>query len=324
MVCTTRRERPSVGNVFYAVGDAKNCCFLDGLLGEHWEAVVDFMLWTTSEFHERYRMFLDSTDQYIFTSSYRVYADVPVISEDSPRLLDVVDDPEYLATDEYALRKARCEDMLFESGFSNWTVLRPAVTYDGTNGRLQLGVYESDDWLWRAMNGAPVPLPGEMLGKQATMSYGGDVAKIITHLVGNPKAMGEVFTVSGNDHMAWGNVAKAYSEVLPFEVLCVGLSEFEQAYGGVYQIRYDRMFNRVIDNSKVLNVTGMDASAFTRMHQGLKRELRIFLGNGGVLAPMFGHQGRYDRFCGGMPMFGAVVKDGGAVGMAKYLARRWI
>ena len=323
VVCTTRRERPSTGGVSYAVGDAKDAGFLDGLLGERWGAVVDFMLWTTPEFCERYRKLLGATDQYVFTSSYRVYAGSPVIREDSSRLLDVVEDPEYLATDEYALRKARCEDMLFESGRSNWTIVRPAVTYDGANGRLQLGVFESGDWLWRAMNGAPVPLPGEMLGKQATMSYGGDVAEMIARLVGNPKAMGEAFTVSGSDHMAWGDVAKAYADVLPFEVTSVGLADFERSRGGVYQIRYDRMFDRVIDNSKVLDATGMDACDLVHMRDGLKRELGVFLDSGKALAPMFGHQGRYDRLCGGMPALGAVAKDGGAVGLAKYLVRRW-
>lgn len=324
VVCTTRRERPSTGRVSYAVGDAKDAGFLDGLLGGRWDAVVDFMLWTTPEFRERYRKLLGATDQYVFTSSYRVYADSAVIREDSPRLLDVVDDLEYLATDEYALRKARCEDMLFESGRSNWTIVRPAVTYDGANGRLQLGVFESGDWLWRAMNGAPVPLPGEMLGKQATMSYGGDVAEMIARLVGNSKAIGEAFTVSGSDHMAWGDVAKAYADVLPFKVASVGLAGFERARGGVYQIRYDRMFDRVIDNSKVVAATGMDAGGLVCMRDGLKRELCVFLDSGKALAPMFGHQGRYDRLCGGMPVLGAVAREGVAVGLAKYLVRRWV
>lgn len=324
VVCTTRRARQSVGDVSYAVGNAKDSTFLKGLLSEHWAAIIDFMLWTTPEFRERYRELLGATDQYIFTSSYRVYADSPIIREDSPRLLDVTEDLQYLATDEYALRKARCEDMLIESGCSNWTIVRPAVTYNGANGRLQLGVFEADDWLWRAMSGAPVPLPGDMLCKQATMSYGGDAAKLISRLVGNPRAMGEAFTVSGNDHMTWGDVAKVYAEVLPFEIVRVELVDFERAHGGVYQIRFDRMFDRVIDNSKVLDAADMDSSELISMREGLKRELHIFLGRDRALKPMFGHQGRYDLLCGGMPALGAVVKYGGAVGLAKYLVRRWV
>ena len=71
------------------------------------------MIWSTSDFDKCYEALLAATDQYIYMSSYRVYADSPLITEDSPRLLDVSDDPEYLATDEYALAKARCENLLF-------------------------------------------------------------------------------------------------------------------------------------------------------------------------------------------------------------------
>lgn len=127
------------------------------------------MIWMTAGFRERFEGFL-ATDRYVFVSSYRVYADAPVIREHSPRLLDTVNDPQYLETGEYAVCKARCEDMLFGSGRSNWSVVRPAVTLDGAAGRLRLGVHEADVWLWRARNGVPVPMPEAMLSKQVTMS----------------------------------------------------------------------------------------------------------------------------------------------------------
>lgn len=322
VVCTTRRERVSREGVSYVVGDAKDSSFLRELLAERWDAIVDFMVWSTAEFSSLCAGFLAATDQYIFTSSYRVYADSPVIREDSPRLLDVVDDSEYLATDEYALSKARCEDLLFASNSSNWTIVRPAVTYDGANGRLQLGVFESVDWLWRAINGIPVPVPGEMLSKQATMSYGCDVAEMIVRLVGNPAALGEAFTVSGSDHMSWAEVAGVFDETLSFEVVPCNLDDFERARGGVYQIRYDRMFNRIVDNSKVLAVTGMDEDELTPMHEGLSRELGVYLASGKKAALAAGFQGKMDGLCGGCPSFGAVVRDGGVAAAGKYVARR--
>ena len=322
VVCTTRRERAPKQNIEYAVGDAHDPAFLDGLFAERWDAVVDFMIWTTSAFRERCERFLAAADQYVFVSSYRVYANSPVIREDSPRLLDVVEDPEYLATDEYALSKARCEDMLFGSGGSSWTVVRPAVTYDGAVGRLQLGVYEAADWLWRAAKGITVPMPEGMISKQATMSCGGDVAEMIARLVGNPAALGEAFTVSGSDHMTWGEVAEAYRSVLPsLAIAPCGLDEFERARGGVYQIRYDRMFDRVVDNSKVLAVTGMDADGLSSMREGLPAALRRCL-SGGVPAPGWGLQGRLDRLVGGCPSLMPAARQGGPVAAAKYLVRR--
>lgn len=324
VVCTTRRERALKRSIEYAVGDAHDPAFLDVLLAQHWDALVDFMIWTTPAFRERYESFLDATDQYIFVSSYRIYADSPVIREDSPRLLDVIEDSEYLATDEYALSKARCEDMLFGSGRSNWTIVRPAITYDGAVSRLQLGVYEANVWLWRVTNGAPVPMPEEMLSKQATMSSGEDVAEMITRLVGNPVALGEAFTVSGSDHMTWGEVAEAYRSVIPsLEIAPCGLAEFERAQGGVYQIRYDRMFDRVVDNSKVLTATGMNADGLECMREGLPTALRQCLARS-VSQPGWGLQGKLDRLVGGCPSLLPTVSQSGLVAAAKYLVRRFL
>ena len=56
-------------------------------------------------------------------------------------------DEEYLKTDEYALSKARQEDILHRSGKNNWTVIRPYITYSEI--RLQLGVLEKELWLYR-------------------------------------------------------------------------------------------------------------------------------------------------------------------------------
>lgn len=321
VVCTTRRGRAATGGISYAVGNAKDPAFLKGLLDDRWGAVVDFMVWSTADFRERYREFLSVTDQFVFVSSYRVYADSSVIREESPRLLDTVEDSEYLATDEYALCKARCEDLLFDSGESNWTVVRPAVTYDGSCGRLQLGVFESGDWLWRAMNGIPVPMPREMLARQATMSCGRDVAKMIARLIGNPAALGEAFTVSGCSHMTWGEVAEVYASVLPFEICECSLSAFERVRGNVYQIRYDRMFDRVVDNSKVIAATGMSGEDLLPMRDGLSRELGAWFEAGSKIVFSAGFQGKMDSLCGGFPSFAPLMREG-APFLVKYLVRR--
>lgn len=322
VVCTSRRKLSSRPNIEYACGDAHDPAFLDGLLARRWDAVVDFMIWTTAAFRERYQGFLAATDQYIFVSSYRVYAESPVIHEESPRLLDTVGDSVYLATDEYALSKARCEDMLFGNNVSNWTIVRPAITYDGSAGRLQLGVFEARDWLWRARNGIPVPMPEAMLSKRTTMSLGADVAEMIVRLVGNPHAFGEAFTVSGSDHMTWGEVVKTYHSILPsLEIVDCDLEEFERVRGGVYQIRYDRMLDRIVDNSKGLEASGMVAEDLTPMCEGLPAALQQCLECGTPQAG-WGLQGRLDRLVGGYPSLLSAARDGGPVATAKYFIRR--
>lgn len=322
---TSRRQRASNDpNLTYRTGNAKDKSFLNGLLSTRWDAIIDFMIWSTPEFRERAASFLNATGQYVFVSSYRVYADSPVIRENSPRLLDTIDDPDYLATDEYALAKARCEDMLLESGRTNWTIVRPAVTYDGS-GRFQLAVHESDAWLWRAQRRIPVPLPDEILRKQATMTWGGDVARMIALLIGNDQAMGEAFTVSTAEHQTWRTVADIYARIVPLVVKDCPMAEFEQAHGAKYQIRYDRMYDRIIDNSKILTATGLTQEQLTDTRTGLQTQLHAYLNSpdSPALPESPGRNGRFDRLTGGTPSLKHITKTG-AKPTLKYLIRRFL
>ena len=44
-----------------------------------------------------------------------------------------------------------------------------------------------------------------------------------------------------------------------------------------WQLRYDRMFDRIMDNSKVLKTTGMKQSDLTTLYDGLSREKKTIL-----------------------------------------------
>ena len=147
---------------------------------------------------------------------------------------------------------------------------------------------------------------------------------MIARLIGKDGAYGTEFTVSGSDHMTWREVVATYQSVVPFEIRTCGLEEFERMRGGRYQIRYDRLFNRVIDNSKVLSVTEIDASSLTTMDKGLVREARVLLNSPWAPELHAGLQARLDRLCGGCPSFSTIVRSGGVVPMAKYSIRRFM
>ena len=51
------------------------------------------------------------------------------------------------------------------------------------------------------------------------------------------------------------------------------LSSDPYAYWTRWQLEYDRFFNRVIDNSKVLTVTGMTQESLKTLYDGLKYEI---------------------------------------------------
>lgn len=280
---TSRSLHKDKNGVHFLWGDAHDSSFLNEVLKIGWDAIVDFMYYPTSEFEAKVDKLLEATDQYLFASSSRVYADsTKPITEETPRLLDVCKDVKYLQTDEYALAKARSENILWGFRRKNWTIFRPYVTYNVE--RLQLGGMEKDIWLRRVLSGHSALMGKDIASHQGTMTYGGDVARALAALIGNKRAMGEVFHITGVDHMSWMAVWDVYRKVLKRKVgiepklftpndsreLCKPLQSW-------YQIQYDRSYDRIFDNTKLQEACG-NKLAFRPMKEGLTDCLEKFLG----------------------------------------------
>lgn len=259
----------------YIKGNTKENGFLEKLLTNNYDGVVDFMTYNTEEFKKRYRLFLDNTKHYIFLSSCRVFADAPPITENSPRLLDVSDDKDFLATEDYALYKARQEDMLRQSGYTNWTIVRPATTY--STGRFQLVTLEAPNVIYRMKAGKTIVLPEAAMGCQATLSWGGDVGKMIALLLFNPKAYGEDYNVATAEHHSWEEITQIYNDICNFNYITVSTEDYlniiqpGEAWAK-YQLIYARMFQRITDNTKILEATGMKQSELMTLRDGLMYE----------------------------------------------------
>lgn len=256
--------------------NAKDEDTLRRLLKAEYDAVVDFMIYGTEEFRKRYQLFLENTDHYIFFSSYRVYAGQTPVSENSPRLLDVSDDKEFLATEDYALYKAREEDILMQSGYLNWTAVRPAITY--SKRRFQLVTLEAAVVVHRMLCGKTLILPQEAMPVQGTMTWAGDVAKMLARLILNKDAYRGIFTVSTAEHHTWKEIAGYYKKIGGLNYITVDADTYinviaEGDRHAKWQLSYDRLFDRVIDNRKILNVTGLKQADFMPLYDGLKMEL---------------------------------------------------
>ena len=248
-----------------------------------YDVILDFMSYKLPEFQKRAPLFLENTDQYMFLSSCRVYANEEVpVKETSPRLLDVSQNQEYLALyeREYSLFKAAEEDVLINSGKKNWTIILPATTY--STGRAQLVTLEAGTFVYRALQGKPVIIPEEVRNTPATMSWAGDVGVMIARLAGKEEALGEKFITATAEHNTWGQIAEIYRELLGLQYEWVdketylkvmtkdpnNISPFVR-----YQLEYARMFDRITDNSKVLRVTGMKQEELMPFYEGMKMEL---------------------------------------------------
>lgn len=294
---TSRHARASSGRLHYVHGDAHDTAFLQGVMrAVRPDVVVDFMVYGTREFEARYRDLLAGCGHYVFLSSYRVFADSRPLVESSPRLLDVCTDAAYLQTDEYGLSKARQENLLRASGVRNWTIVRPSITY--SKSRFQFGCLEAGLLVFRALQGVPVAMPAEMLDKQATLTWAKDVARLIAGLAGNPAAMGEDFNVVTSESHTWREIAEIYRRAIGLEVREVSLAEYLTVCAK-YQTVYDRMFDRAMDNTKVLRATGLSQADLTPLETGLTAELEDFKRHPDYQYGVdWGGNAALDRICG--------------------------
>ncbi|MBO5008489.1 MAG: NAD-dependent epimerase/dehydratase family protein [Clostridia bacterium] len=261
----------------YIKADAKELTFLRKQLEQNYDAIVDFMIYNSVElFKQYYKLFLENTKHYIYLSTYRIYADDSPLSETSKRLLDVEKPKDFVTEFEYSIYKAEEEDLLNSSSYENYTIVRPAITY--SKKRFQLTILEADVVVSRMLRGKTVVLPESAMKKQATMSWAGDVAKMLSSIILNPEAFRQTYNVSTSEHMTWKEVAKIYQEFGNLKYITVDDETFLDivAEGATYakqQLLYDRCFDRIVDNSKILSISGMKQEDLMPLKEGLRREL---------------------------------------------------
>lgn len=264
----------------YVQGDAFDQDFLSALLEEKYDGIVNFMSYAPQKhrFEEYYKLFLENTEHYIFLSSCRVYDDLEIpVKETSPRLLDSSKDEELKASNDYCIHKARAEDLLVASDYNNWTVVRPATTF--STMRLQLVTLEFANCVGRALQGKKVVLPVQAKDKPATLSWGGDVAKVIARILFKEEAKREAYNVCSAENRTWEEIAAYYHDLVGLEAVWVDKEDYlkilspEGKINVRWQLEYARLFRRVTDNSKVLALTGLKQENMVSMYDGLKLEI---------------------------------------------------
>ena len=294
---TSRFAQTELGGIRFLQGNAHDLSFVERVLREvEPDAIVDFMTYASEEFALRYETFLSGTQHYLFLSSYRVFNDDKRITERSPRLLDTVHDEHYLKTDEYALCKARSENCLRQSALGNWTIIRPGITY--SSRRFQLGCLEANTLCYRSLLGLPIIMPNLMRRKETTLTWGRDVALMISKLLLNPNAYGEDFNCATTEHHTWEYVCDIYRRILGADIRDCSIEDYIKVVGNGAQVKYDRLFNRIIDNSKVFEVTGLMQSDFVTLKDGLEKELNCFKAKPIYQQPAVVLNARIDRLLG--------------------------
>lgn len=270
------------------VSDNERLCYYKGyaeleylkefLKGRRYNGIVNFIHYEdVNEYKPVHKLLSENTEHLIFLSSYRVYADLEhPITEASPTLYDTVQDEEFLKNETYAVSKSKAELFIRnESGTKNWTIVRPVISFSDrrldivtVSGRLVLELTEA---------GKEILLPKEAKNLTAGLDWAGNSGKLIANLLFKEKALGEEFTVSTAQNLTWGEVACIYTELYGAKFSWVDTERYIEEYPWLKEnpwiLKYDRLFDRKINNSKILKVTGLKIENFTSIRDGIKYEL---------------------------------------------------
>ena len=251
----------------------------DFLKIKHYDGIVNFIHYPdVSVYPPVHKLLISKTNHLIVLSSYRVYADLEhPITESAPMLLDVSEDKKFLEEETYALSKAKLERFLNdECKGENWTVVRPVISF--SKYRFDLVTYYGHALMERIKSGEMIPLPEQAKNLTVGLDWAGNSGKLIANLLFKKECFGEAYTVSSAQNLTWGEVADLYSELMRARFCWVTLEEYLKATDNFnyYALMYDRLFDRKIDNAKVLKATGLENKDFTSVLDGIKIELSEF------------------------------------------------
>ncbi|MBQ8836603.1 MAG: hypothetical protein IJ002_03730 [Clostridia bacterium] len=266
---------------YITVNDAKDPEFVGEITKTYYDVVFDLMIYNSISFRETFPKYLANCGQYFYFSSCRVYAnEANPIVESSPRLLDVTTDRALLFSDDYCMHKARGEDALRASSFKNFTIVRPSTTYSVK--RCQLLTLERKKIMSCVRSGDVALLDEAARNIPASLTWAGDVADMLMGLVGKEEALCNDYNVTSSKSNTWGEIAEFYKEIFGLKykwVDGVTYQKFrdakfdpEKSLAAIWQMKYARLFNRVYDNSKILNITGLKEDNFKSLYEGLLHE----------------------------------------------------
>lgn len=256
---------------------------------KHYEGVVNFVHYTDVEAYKPiHRLLIENTEHLIFLSSYRVYADLQhPITESAPKLLDISQDADFVAREDYAIAKAKGEAFLYsQSAGEQWTIVRPVISFSWR--RFDLVTHGFTHPIDCAKAGKPIILPESAKHLRAGLDWSGNSGKLIANLLFKKETIGQAYTISSGQNLTWQQVAEEYRQLLGVELEYVSDEEFGRIYHPTvesgWRYWYDRMFDRVIDNTKVLQATGLKKEDFLSIREGLQIELALYKeANGGSL-----------------------------------------
>jgi nucleoside-diphosphate-sugar epimerase len=237
------------GKVKSITGDMKDQKAYGKLGRTKWDVVCQFMAFTPDEMQLDLDTFSGSAGQYVFISSASVYekpARHYVITEKTPAV-----NPYW----PYSQAKIACEELLQRQKKLPWTIVRPSHT---VRSGLPTMMNEGDIVAHRMLAGKPVIVAGDGTTPW-TLTRSEDLAVPFTNLLGNKKALGEIFHITGDKGFTWNEIYAAIARGLRVEAKIVHVpTDTLERYNSEWEgsLLGDKSWTALFDNSKVKRVAG--------------------------------------------------------------------
>lgn len=230
------------------IADANDHDAIRAAIGKRdFDVVAQFRAFTPEHVAKDVDLFRDRTGQYVFISSASAYQkplQVPPITESTP-----LHNPFWA----YSRDKIACEDLLVHEVRDNnfpATIVRPSHTYDNTLIPT-LGAWTD---VARMRAGKPVIIHGDGT-TQWTLTHSDDFAVGFTGLLGNPRAVGDTFHITGDYAPTWNQIYRYLADA-------AGVDNPEFVHVASETINRvlpddgpgllgDKAFSAVFDNSKI-------------------------------------------------------------------------
>ncbi len=242
---TATRPIPAAANII--TGDIRAPGSAAAALGDqHFDVVVDWIAFTPDHIAADLALFRGRVGQYVFISSASAYQKPPArlpITEATP-----LDNPFW----QYSRNKIACEEMLMvayhDEGFPV-TIVRPSHTYDATLLPFH-GGYSALDRLRR---GKPLLVHGDGTSLW-TLTHHRDFARAFLGLLGEPRALGEAYHITGDEWLTWNAIAHQLAAAAGVEANIVHVpsdlvAKFDPGWGD--SLLGDKSHCAIFDNSKI-------------------------------------------------------------------------
>ena len=257
------------------IADVNDPAALQKLEHESFDAVVDWIAFTSADIERDLKLFRGRTRQFVFISSASAYQKPQthyLITESTPLANPYWD---------YARNKIACEERLMKAyrdeGFPV-TIVRPSLTYGETLIPLVLNSWQqSYTAVDRMIRGQKLVVPGD--GSSLwVVTHNTDFAKGLVGLLGHPQAVGHAFHITSDEVLTWDQLFHIVGAAVGVEPRLVHIpSDFIAAClpNKEGTLIGDKAVSVVFDNSKIKRfVPGY--SATTAFAEGIRQSIAWF------------------------------------------------